>query len=163
MAFSSCHPSPFPWFFFFNNNGLVDHVLEIRIVGVEQLELNVIIQSIKEHILLLLISVDVFVGVSWHLNEWVEVLIHCHAALFQVSKLLLQFYSATGHIVGMETSLELVPRARVDVCVGVAVRFPLVGYRSKELVRGKKNFLKIRALGDHELLLNSLKPIFGFH
>jgi hypothetical protein len=30
-------------------------------------------------------------------------------------------------------------------------------------VRGKKNFLTIRALGDHELLLNSLKRIFGFH
>jgi hypothetical protein len=26
----------------------------------------------------------------------------------------------------------------------------------KELVRGKKNLLAIRALGDHELLLNSL-------
>jgi hypothetical protein len=28
-----------------NDNGLVDHVLEVGIVGVEQLELNVIIQS----------------------------------------------------------------------------------------------------------------------
>jgi hypothetical protein len=32
--------------FVFNNNGLVDHVLEVCIVYVEQLELNVIIQSI---------------------------------------------------------------------------------------------------------------------
>jgi hypothetical protein len=45
----------------FNNNGLVDHVLE---VCVEQLELNVIIQSIQERALFLLISVDVVRGIS---------------------------------------------------------------------------------------------------
>jgi hypothetical protein len=33
--------------------------------------------------------------------------------------------------------------------------------RTKELVHGKKDLLVIRALGDHELLLNSLKPVFG--
>jgi hypothetical protein len=44
----------------FNNNGLVDHVLE---VGVQQLELNVIIQLVQEHILLLLICVDVIRGI----------------------------------------------------------------------------------------------------
>jgi hypothetical protein len=60
-------------------------------------------------------------------------------------------------------SLELIPRDGVDVCMGVAVCLPPVGCRSKELVHGKKNFLMIRALGDHELLLNSLKPIFGFY
>jgi hypothetical protein len=60
-------------------------------------------------------------------------------------------------------SLELIPRDGVDVCIGVAVRLPPVGGRSIELVRGKKDFLVIRALGDHELLLNSLKPIFSFH
>jgi hypothetical protein len=38
--------------FVFNNNGLVDHVLEVCVVCVEQLELNVIIQSIQEHVLL---------------------------------------------------------------------------------------------------------------
>jgi hypothetical protein len=30
----------------FNDNGLVDHVLEVGVVGVEQLELNVIIQPV---------------------------------------------------------------------------------------------------------------------
>jgi hypothetical protein len=30
-------------------------------------------------------------------------------------------------------------------------------------VCGKKDLLAIRALGDHELLLNSLKPVFGLH
>jgi hypothetical protein len=60
-------------------------------------------------------------------------------------------------------SLELISRDGVDVCIGVAVRLPPAGGRSIELVRDKKDFLVIRALGDHELLLNSLKPIFSFH
>jgi hypothetical protein len=43
----------------FNDNGLVNHVLVVGVVGVEQLELNVIIQPTQEHVLLLLIRVDV--------------------------------------------------------------------------------------------------------
>jgi hypothetical protein len=63
----------------------------------------------------------------------------------------------------MKMSLELLPYDVVDVRMGVAVRVPPAGYRSIELVHGKKDFLTIRALGDHELLLNSLKPIFDIH
>jgi hypothetical protein len=55
--------------FNFNNNSLVDHVLEISVVSVEQLELNIIIQSFQEHVLLLFINVDVFGGISRQLNE----------------------------------------------------------------------------------------------
>jgi hypothetical protein len=47
----------------FNDNGLVDHVLEVGVVVVEQLELNVIIQPTQEHVLLLLIRVDVIRGI----------------------------------------------------------------------------------------------------
>jgi hypothetical protein len=38
-------------------------VLEVGVVGVEQLELNVIIQPIQEHVLFLLIRVDVIRGI----------------------------------------------------------------------------------------------------
>jgi hypothetical protein len=48
----------------FNDNGLVDHVLEVGLVSVEQLELNVIIQPTQEHILFLLIRVAVIRGIS---------------------------------------------------------------------------------------------------
>jgi hypothetical protein len=68
-----------------------------------------------------------------------------------------------GYIVVTETSLELIPRDGVDICMGVTVCLSPICYRTKELVYGKKNFLVIRALSDHEFLLNSLKPIFGFH
>jgi hypothetical protein len=43
----------------FNDNGLVNHVLKVGVVSVEQLELNVIIQPVQEHVLLLLVCVDV--------------------------------------------------------------------------------------------------------
>jgi hypothetical protein len=47
----------------FNGNGLVDHVLEVGVIGVEQLKLNVITQSTQEHVLLLLVGVDVIRGI----------------------------------------------------------------------------------------------------
>jgi hypothetical protein len=65
--------------------------------------------------------------------------------------------------VSMKTSLELIPCDGVDVRMGVIVRLPPVGCYSIELVHSKKDFLVIHALGDHEFLVNSLKPIFGFH
>jgi hypothetical protein len=65
--------------------------------------------------------------------------------------------------VSTKMSLELISHDGVDVCMGVVVRLPQVCCRSIEPVRGKKDFLVKRALGDHELILNSLKPIFSFH
>jgi hypothetical protein len=125
--------------FVFNNNGLVDHVLKIGVVGVEQLELNIIIQSLQEHVLLLFINDDVFGGVSGQLNEWIEVLIHRHAAVLQISEfLLLQFHGAIGYIVVIKMSLKLVPRDGVDICMGVTICLPPICCRTKELVHGKK-------------------------
>jgi hypothetical protein len=65
--------------------------------------------------------------------------------------------------VSMKSSLELIPRDGVNACMSVAIRLPPVGCCSIELVHNKKDFLVIRALGDQKFLLNSLKPIFGFH
>jgi hypothetical protein len=48
----------------FNNDGPVDHVLEVCVVCVEQLELNIIIQSIQELVLFPFIDVDVIRGIS---------------------------------------------------------------------------------------------------
>jgi hypothetical protein len=68
-----------------------------------------------------------------------------------------------GYIVIMETSLELISSDGVNISMGVTVSLPPICCRTKELVCGEKNLLTIHALGDHELLLNSLKPIFGLH
>jgi hypothetical protein len=60
-------------------------------------------------------------------------------------------------------SLELVLGDGVDICMGVAVRLPPVGCCPIKLVCIKKDHLVISALGDHEFLLNPLKPIFYVH
>jgi hypothetical protein len=67
------------------------------------------------------------------------------------------------YIVSMKMSLELIPCDGVNVRMSVAVRPLPLGCCSIELVRSKKDFFVIRALGNHEFLLNSLEPIFGFH
>jgi hypothetical protein len=93
-----------------------------------------------------------------------KVLIHCHAALFQLSKFLpLQLHGATRHIVSAEMSRELIPCDGVDVCMSVTVRLPPVGCCPIELVCSKKDLLAISALGDHEFLLDPLEPIFCIH
>jgi hypothetical protein len=65
--------------------------------------------------------------------------------------------------VGAETSLELVLGDGVDVCMGIAIRLPPVSCYPIKLVRSKKDLLAIRALGDHEFLLDLLEPIFCVH
>jgi hypothetical protein len=53
-------------------------------------------------------------------------------------------------------SIELIPCDGVDVHMGIAVRFPPVVCCPIELVHSQKDFLAIRALGDHEFLFNPL-------
>jgi hypothetical protein len=65
--------------------------------------------------------------------------------------------------VSAETSLELVPGDGVNVCMGVAVRLPPVGYGPIELVCSKEDLLTICALGDQEFLLGPFEPIFCVH
>jgi hypothetical protein len=47
--------------------------------------------------------------------------------------------------------------------MGVAVRLPPVGCCPIELVCSKEDLLAIRALGDHEFLLDPLEPILCVH
>jgi hypothetical protein len=75
----------------------------------------------------------------------------------------LQLHCATGHVVGAEMSLELIPGDGVDVCMGIAIRLPPVGCCPITLVCNKEDLLMIRALGDHEFLLDPLEPIICVH
>jgi hypothetical protein len=65
--------------------------------------------------------------------------------------------------VSTKMSLELVSCDGAGIHMGVTVCLLPVGCCSIELVHSKKDFLVIRALGDHEFLLNSFEPIFSFH
>jgi hypothetical protein len=55
----------------------------------EQLELDLIIETLEKRILLLLVDVDVVGGVPQQFNELVQVLIHRHTPLVQVREFLL--------------------------------------------------------------------------
>jgi hypothetical protein len=65
--------------------------------------------------------------------------------------------------VGAETRIELIPGDGVDVCMGIAIRLPPVSCCPIKLVHSKKDLLVIRALGDHEFLLDPIEPIFCVH
>jgi hypothetical protein len=65
--------------------------------------------------------------------------------------------------VGVETSLELVLDDGVDVCMSIAICLPPASCCPIKLVHSKKDLLAIRALGDHEFLLDPLKPILCVH
>jgi hypothetical protein len=53
-------------------------------------------------------------------------------------------------------SLDLVPGDGVDICMGIAIRLPPISCCPIKLVSSKKDPLAIRALGDHEFLLDPL-------
>jgi hypothetical protein len=107
-------------------------MLKIWVVGVEQLKLDLVIETLEKHILLLHVSADVIGGVPRHLNELVQVLIHRHTPLVQVGEfLLLQLEGAVGYVVSFEMSLELIPGDTLNIRVGVAISFPPVCYGSK--------------------------------
>jgi hypothetical protein len=67
-----------------DDDGLVNQMLEIWVVCVEQLKLDLIIETLEIHILLLLIGVDIVEGVPCQLNEPIQVFIHHHTSLVQI-------------------------------------------------------------------------------
>jgi hypothetical protein len=46
-----------------DHDGLINQMLEVWVVGVEQLKLDVIIETLEKHVLLLLICVDIISGI----------------------------------------------------------------------------------------------------
>jgi hypothetical protein len=47
-----------------DDDGLVNQMLKIWVVGVEQLKLDLVIETLEKHILLLLLGVDIIDGVA---------------------------------------------------------------------------------------------------
>jgi hypothetical protein len=69
-----------------NDDSLVNQILEIWVVYVEQLKLDLIIETLEKHILLLLIGVDIVDGVPRQLIELVQIFNHHHTV--QISEFL---------------------------------------------------------------------------
>jgi hypothetical protein len=100
-------------------------MLKIWVVDVEQLELDLIIETLEKCVLLLFIVADLIGGVPRQLNELVQVLIHHHTPLVRVREfLLLQLEGATGHVVNSKMSLELISDNSLNIGVGVTVSLP---------------------------------------
>jgi hypothetical protein len=64
-----------------NDDGLVNQMLKIWVVSVEQLKLDLVLETLEKRVLHLLVSVDVVGGVPLQLSELVQILIHHHASL----------------------------------------------------------------------------------
>jgi hypothetical protein len=92
-----------------NNDGLVDHPLEILVV-----------------------CVDIIWRIPWQLSKSVEILIHGHTALLQFGEfLLLVFERTTGYVVSSKPSFELIPSDSTNIRVRVAVSLPPILNGSK--------------------------------
>jgi hypothetical protein len=119
------------------HESLVHHPLEVlKIPGLQSIGQS-IIQTIQETFLVLFISVDFMRGISRQLSELGEILIHRHGPLFQILKLLLlQLDNYFKNMMCMESSSEFRPVDAFGFVMGFHVSIPLVGCRTRKLVRG---------------------------
>jgi hypothetical protein len=119
------------------HKSLVHHPLEVLKVSSLQSIGQSIIQAIQEIFLLLLISVDFMRGILRQLSELGDVLIHRHAPMFQILKLLLLYLdNSLGNMMCMESSSELRPADTLRFLMGFHVSIPPVGCRTRKLVGG---------------------------
>jgi hypothetical protein len=119
------------------HKSLVQHLLEVLKVPILQSIGYSVIQAIQEAFLLLLIGVDLMRGIAGQLSELCDVLIHRHGPLFQILKLfLLQLDHSLGNMMCMENSPKFQPVDALRLLMGFHISILLVGYRTRELVRG---------------------------
>jgi hypothetical protein len=74
--------------------------------------------------------------VARQMSELGDVLIHRHGPLFQILKLLLRLDNSLGNMMCLESSFEFRPVDALGFLMGFHVGIPLVGYRTRKLVRG---------------------------
>jgi hypothetical protein len=94
-----------------------------------------VIQATQETFLLLLICVDFMRSIGRQLSELGDILIHRHGALFQILKLLLQLDDSLGNMMCMESGSKFRPVDALGFLMGFRISIPLVGCRTRELVR----------------------------
>jgi hypothetical protein len=69
--------------FVLNDDCFVNQTLTIRVVGVQQLKLDLILETLEKCVLLPLIRVHIVGGIPKQLNELIKVFIHHHIPLIQ--------------------------------------------------------------------------------
>jgi hypothetical protein len=119
------------------DKSLVHHPLEVLKVLSLQLIGQSIIQSIKETLLFLLISVDFMRGIARQLSELGDVHVHRHGPLIQILKLFhLQLDNSLGNMMCTESSSEFGPGDALGFLMAFHVSIPPVSCKTRKLVRG---------------------------
>jgi hypothetical protein len=122
-------------FVILQHKSLVHHPLKVlKVLSLQSIG-QPIIQAIQETLLFLLISVNFMRGIVRQLSELGDVLVHRHGPMFQILKLLLQLDNSLGNMMCMESSSELRPVDALGFLMGFHVSMPLVGCRTRKLVR----------------------------
>jgi hypothetical protein len=85
-------------------------------------------------------------SIARQLSELGDILIHGHGPLFQILKHLLQLDQSLGNMMCTESSSEFRLVNALGFLMSFHVSIPLVGYRTRKLVRGYQHLLMIVAL-----------------
>jgi hypothetical protein len=108
----------------------------LKVPGLQSIG-QTIIQSIHKIILLLLIRINFLKSIAIQLSELGDILIHRYGSLSQILKLLpLPLDQSLGNMMCMESSSEFQLVDTLGFHMGFHVSIPLVGYRTRNLVRG---------------------------
>ena len=163
---SSIHHLSLPFFnlhlLVLNDDSFVYQLLETDIVTVEELELNVIVETMQELVLFPLIGVDIFWGIPRELDEAVEVFVHTQPSLFQIIELPpFHLHQPGWYEVRSEIQLEFSPSDCLYVWMRIGVSIPPISSGAKHLVRCKQHLLMISTLRNQELLLHRFQPVIS--
>jgi hypothetical protein len=94
----------------FNHDGSIHYSFQIIIGHGYQIGLQLLMQSIKEPLLLLLIEIDVIGGIPSPGGELVQIPCHTHASLLQIVELVPHYLDKTRGNMGLaELGLEGIP------------------------------------------------------
>jgi hypothetical protein len=93
-----------------------------------------VVQSIKETLLLLLVSIHIIGSIVEKLREMSDILAHHHGSLLQILKLLLEPDNASRYMMRVESHLELIPVDGVRFFMSFYICIPPISCRAYTLV-----------------------------
>jgi hypothetical protein len=94
-----------------------------------------IVQSIKETLLLLLISIHIIESIVWKLQEMSNILAHHHGSLLQILELLLlELDNALRYMIRAKSHFELILVDGVEFFRSFYICIPPISYRAYKLV-----------------------------
>jgi hypothetical protein len=113
------------------------HPLEVLKITDLQCIGECIIQAIQKTVLLLLINIHFTWSIARQLSEVGDALVRRHGSLFQILELLLpQLDNPMGNMMCTASSSKLWPVDALRFLMGFHISFPLVGCKTRKLVRG---------------------------